>query len=358
MASYRERVRQDLERWIGAGLVPGENRDAILATLPQARRLDAATALAWVGGVLLGVAVISFVAANWDALARAARFSLLLIAFLGFAGGAAWAAHRERDLLANILLTVAALVFAAAIGLTGQIFDIAGDPRAASYAAGVAGFALALAGRSTGAASVALTCIGLGDFTDRTWFAGADSDAPWLLIAAPLGAVLALRWGSAALAHISAIAIITCCFWFAAHTDADAAVFLFLAIVLSAMAGGARWLSTQDRAFASVFYGWFAFGALVFFAVAGYLPLFGGEESGAANITHRIVWLAAAGGLVALGRFDQHLMVTAIGVLGLIAAVCALLNDLGLNLLASAGVFFVCALAAMAAGLMLRRKAP
>jgi uncharacterized membrane protein len=357
MAAYKDRVKQDLDRWIAAGLVPADQRSAILDTIPDARRLDAATALAWVGGVLFGIAVIAFVAANWDVLPKLARFAILLGAFLTFAAGGAWASHKERFILSNILLTIAALVFAASIGLTGQIFDIAGDPRTASYGAGVAGFALALAGRSTGAATVALIFIALGDFAEREWFSGLDADAPWMLFAAPLGAFLALRWGSAPLAHVSALSIVYCFGWFAARVEADAGVFLFLSIALAAMAAAARWLYTQERAFAGVFYGWFACAALVFFAIAGYLPWFGDEGSQTAGVTHRIAWLAASGGLLALGRFDRHALVTAIGVLSIIAAICALMTDLGLDLLAAAGVFLLCAIAALVAGLALRRKA-
>jgi uncharacterized membrane protein len=356
MAAYKDRVREDLDRWIGVGLVPADKREAILATLPDARRLDAATALAWVGGVLLGVAVISFVAANWEVMPKLARFGLLLAAFLGLAGVGAWAAHKERPLLSNIALTIAALVFSASIGLTGQIFDIVGDPQTAAYATGVAGLALGMAGRSAGAAMVGLIFIGLGDTSNREWFSGLDADAPWMLVAAPLGAFLALRWSSSPLAHVSAMAIIYCFGWFAARFDhAEAGVFLFLAIGLGAMAAGARWLSQQGRAFASVFYGWFALAAVLFFAVAGYLPWFGGED-GDGGVAHRLVWLAASGGLIALGRFDRHALVTAVGVLSFIAAICALLRDLGLDLLAAAGVFLVCAIAALIAGLMLRRR--
>jgi uncharacterized membrane protein len=356
MAAYKDRVKQDLDRWIEAGLVPAEKRAAILDTIPDARRLDAATALAWVGGILLGIAVISFVAANWDGMPKLARFGVLIVSFLALAGGAAWAARGERPLLSNMLLTIAALVFAASIGLTGQIFDIAGDPRSASYGAGVAAFALALAGRSTGAATVGLIFIAFGDFADRQWFSNVESDAPRMLIFAPLGAYLALRWGSSALAHVSALAIIYCFGWFAGQTEEEASVFLFLSIVLGSMAAGARWLFTQDKPFAGIFYGWFAAAALLFFAVAGYLPWFGDRESMGAGIAHRIVWLAASGGLLALGRFDRQAMVTTIGVLSMIAAVCALLNDLGLDLLAAAGVFLLCAIAALVGGLMLRKR--
>ena len=301
MAAYRDRIKADLDRWIGAGLVAADKRAAILATIPESRRLDAATALAWVGGVLLGVAIIAFVAANWDVLPKLARFAVLLTTFLGLAAGGAWAAHKQRPLLCDIALMLATLVFAASIGLTGQIFDIVGDPRTAFYMAGAAGFALALAGRSTGAAIAGLIFIALGDFTEREWFSGLDSEAPWMLVAAPVGAFLALRWSSAPLSHVSALGVIYCFGWFAARTDAEGGIFLFLSIAMAAMAAGARWLHGQGRAFASVFYGWFACAALVFFAIAGYLPWFGDESSQSAGIAHRLVWLAASGALIALG---------------------------------------------------------
>jgi uncharacterized membrane protein len=356
MAAYRDRIKADLESWIGAGLVAPDKRDAILATIPEARRLDAATALAWVGGVLLGIAVIAFVAANWDGLPRIGRFAMVLAAFVAAACAGAWATHKKRPMLSNMALTLAALIFAAAIGLTGQIFDIIGDPRTASYGAGLAAFGLALAGRSTGAATAALIFIGLGDFADREWFSGLNAEAPWMLPAAPVGAYLALRWGSAPLAHAAALAIIYCFGWFAARfDDAEAGVFLFLAIGMGAMAAAARWLASQDRPFASVFYGWFTWAALLLFAIAGYLPWFG-PEGGDGGLVHRLVWLTASGAVIALGRFDRHALVTAIGVISLIAAIFALLNDLGLDLLAAAGVFLVCAIIALAAGLALRRR--
>jgi len=357
MAAYKERVAKDLDRWIAAGHVSAEKRAAILASIPDARRLDAATALAWVGGVLLGIAVIAFIAANWGVLPRLARFALLLAFFLGLAGAGAWAAHKERPMLSNVALMIASLVFAASIGLTGQIFDIASDPRAAFYGAGLAGFALALAGRSSGAATVGLIFIALGDFAEREWFAGLNSEAPWMLFAAPLGAYLALRWASAPLAHVSALGILYCFGWFAARMEAEAGVLLFLSIGMGAMAAGARWLYKNGRPFASVFYGWFSWGALILFAIAGYLPWFGSESSQLAGITHRVIWLGASGGVLALGRYDGHALVSTVGVLSMIGAICALLADLGLDLLAAAGVFLLCAVAALIGGLVLRQRA-
>ncbi len=356
MANYRDRVTQQIDRWIAAGLVSADKREPMLASLPETRRIDAATALAWVGGVLLGMATITFVAANWDALPRLARFGMVLAAFLAASGAGAWAAQRGRPMLSDIALTLAAAIFAAAIGLTGQIFDITGDPRAAAHGAGFVAFALALAGRSTGAACAGLILIGVGDFTGRMWFSGLDGEAPLLLIAGPLGAFLALRWASFPLTHAAALGLIACFSWFATQFDrSEAGIFLFLAICMGAMAAGARWLGAQGRTHANVFYGWFAWGGLVFFAIAGYLPWFG-AESGNGGLTHRAAWLLLSGALIALGRFDRHALVTTIGVLSMIGAIFALLGDLGLDLLAAAGVFGLCALAALIAGLALRRK--
>lgn len=355
--AYRERVQADLDRWIAAGFVPAENRDAILATLPASRRLDAGTALAWVGGVLFAVAVVAFVAANWDAIPRLGRFGLILSAFLGFAGAGAYASHRGRETMADIALSIAALIFAAAIGLTGQIFDIAGDPRAAAYGAGAAALALSLAGRSSGAMIAAIAFVAMGDFTDRRFLdVDLDEGAPWLLLVAPLGAYLAVRWSSAALAHAAGVALIACGVWFAVRVEADGPVLLLLALLLCCGAAIARRLRQREGAFGAVFYGWFVAGTLIFLAFAGYLDWFDAPPGFALGIAHRMLWLLASVSAIALGRFDRHALVTASGVLSLIAAIFALLGDLQLDLLASALVFLFCAMMAAFAGWLMRER--
>jgi hypothetical protein len=49
-------------------------------------------------------------------------------------------------------------------------------------------------------------------------------------------------------------------------------------------------------------------------------------------------------------------MVTAVGVLSMFGAIAALLADLGLDLMVAAGIFFLCALAALIGGLALRKR--
>lgn len=349
MAGYRQRLEQDLDRWIGAGLVPAENRAAILADVGENRRLDAATTLAAVGALFLGIAIIAFVAANWDAIPRIVRFVLVLAVFLSLCGGATWAARRERPGLCNGLLALAALVYAAAIGLTGQIFDIAGSPPAALHGAGLAAGLLAVAGRSSGAAMTGLVLLGLGDISDGPFREAAEP--PWLIFGAPLGVAFAWKWRSAPLAHVAglglAVGALLGLMRLGPPTDTG---LLLTAAAFAAAAAAVRWKRDAAGAVAGPLFGWCVLGALGFFVIAGF-------EGGAfEGLPHRIVWLALSAGLLALARADRHGAAAGLAIVSLIGAVCAILFDLGLGLMSAAGVFLVSALAALIAGWLIRRR--
>lgn len=342
--SYAKRLARDLDRWIAAGHIPAEKRGAMLAMVEEPRRFDAATALAWIGAVLLGLALIAFVAANWDGLPRLARFLIVLALFASAVGGAAWAAHRQRPAVSNGLTTLAALIFAAAVGLIGQIFDIAGDPARALIGSGIAAALLSLAGRSTGAGVAALLLIGLGDIQ-------GGGDSLWWLFAASLPAALAAwSWRSGALAHAACLAVIVSVTWLSARADGSVGWFLLAAAIAAGLAALARWRADASDVFPT-FYGWAVWSALFFLVGAG-LERF---DTGPEMIPHRLAWLAAAGGAIALGRHDRHALVTAGGVVFLIGAVMALLADLGVDLMTAAALFLVCALVALVGGLLLRR---
>lgn len=351
MATYKERVAADLDRWIAAGLAPAESRAAMLASIPDARRMDAAQALAWVGGVLLGVAILAFIGANWNVLPRLAKFAVIIGVYGAAAGGAAWCARAGRPGAANGLLTFAAIAFAGAIGLTGQIFDIAGDERTALYAAGVVAAALALAGRASGPAIVALFFIGTADFSaDRLYDMQGGPGFAGLFLAAPAGVALALWWRSTALAHMAAFSVFGAALWLAMRLDAGWPLQLTLAAVLAVLAFGGRWLREHERPGGGVFYGWMVWAAILFYVAAGIA-----HETPLA-IGHRLLWLLIGGALVALGRADRMSAITVAGVLSLVLGVSALMYDLGLGLMTASGVFLVAAIIAAVAGLALRRR--
>lgn len=347
--AYRKRLERDLDRWIAAGHVPAERRGDMLAMVEEPKRLDAATALAWIGAVLLGVAVIAFIGANWDGLPRLVRFILVLALFAACIAAAAWTAHAKRPGASNALTTLAALVFAAAVGLVGQIFDIAGKPSHALIGSGVAATLLALAGRSTGAGLAALLLIALGDAQ-----LGGDNRMVLTLLAGLIAGFGAWAWRSSALAHGASLAIFFAGAWTIAQLhDGSNGWFLVAAVLAATIAGAARWRwQTGDAEVFPVFFGWFVWIALAFLVAAG---VEGG--SGAEKIPHRLAWLAAAGGVIALGRSDRHALVTAGGVVFLIGAIGAILVDLGVDLMTAAALFGLCALIALGGGYLLRRRA-
>jgi len=122
---YLKRLARDLDRWIADGLIPAQNRQAILdSAAPSPRRWNAAGAAAILGAVLLALAALSFVGANWSELPKLARFILILAALWASLGGAAIAFARGAPALGHALALLGAALFGAAIMLTAQTFNM------------------------------------------------------------------------------------------------------------------------------------------------------------------------------------------------------------------------------------------
>src|SRR5690606_12821309 len=240
-------------------------------------------------------------------------------------------------ILSNALMTVAALVFAGAIGLVGQIFNLPGRPDAALRVAGLAAVLLALAGRSSGAAVAALALVGLGDFVGRT--SGDDWVRwPWLALAGPAGAALAFAWRSAPIAHASGLAILVAALLLLSLADNHLvdALFLAAALAYAGAAASVRRLAGDEPAGRALI-GWLVLGVLACYAGAGL------TQDDPSDLAHRLGWLVVSAGVIALGRYDGRPTVTGLGVVSLIAAISAILFDLGLGLMTAAAVFAVCA---------------
>jgi hypothetical protein len=97
-------------------------------------------------------------------------------------------------------------------------------------------------------------------------------------------------------------------------------------------------------------YGWWSWAALAFFGAAGI------DHAVMPAPAHRVLWLALAAGAVALGLQDRRSSVTAAGVVAMAGAIGAIIFDLGLGLMAAAGVFAAVAVAALAGGWVLRQR--
>lgn len=122
---YRRRLQRDLDRWVDKGLVPAGNKQAILDDVaPEPGRWSAQGAAAILGAVLLALAALSFVAANWSDLSRVVRFALILGTLWASYGGAIFAFARNNAAVGHAFALLGAAVFGAAIALTAQTFNL------------------------------------------------------------------------------------------------------------------------------------------------------------------------------------------------------------------------------------------
>jgi hypothetical protein len=172
----------------------------------------------------------------------------------------------------------------------------------------------------------------------------------WLTAAAVPAALAAWSWRSTALAHAASLALLVAIGWLCGRADHSNGWFLLASVGAAGIAALARSAArrTDDGVFPT-FYGWAVWSALLLLVAAGVAG-----ADGATVIPHRLAWLAAAAGAIALGRHDRHALITTGGVLFLAGAAMAILIDLGVNLVTAAALFFFCALAAIGGGLALR----
>jgi Predicted membrane protein (DUF2157) len=204
---YRQRLETDLARWQTDGVITAAAGDAIRGSLrPLPRGVDIATVVAIVGGLLIAAAFLAFVAANWTAIARPARFAILLAGIAGAYGTGALFDRMDRPYLADLACGVASLIFGAAIALVGQMYHIGGDLAGGMllWAAGSMAAAVLTGSRAALAIALATACVWSGM---RVHEEAAVPHLPfialWLIAAA-----LAVAWNAPVARHLVALAML------------------------------------------------------------------------------------------------------------------------------------------------------
>ncbi len=132
---FRYQLRQEARQWQEEGLI-SPNVYEQLATRYRLEELDSASRDRFIvivlglGFILLGLGIITFVAANWQAWSRPIRVLLLLSLFIGtnYAGFHLWRSPDERkSRLGQGLLLLGALSLGANLGLMSQMFHQTGS---------------------------------------------------------------------------------------------------------------------------------------------------------------------------------------------------------------------------------------
>jgi uncharacterized membrane protein len=168
---FRRQLRQEAEQWRTEGLID----DSVYEQLSQRYQfndLEAAASnrfvliLLGLGSVLLGLAIITFVAANWQAWPRWLKVTLLLSGFVGVntAGFYLWQRPTEpwQRRLGQGLLLLGALVLGANMALMSQLFHQSGLPYQLYLVWGLGVLAMAYSLRLTLLGMLSALLIGIG----------------------------------------------------------------------------------------------------------------------------------------------------------------------------------------------------
>ena len=128
MWGYQQKLNRDVERWRVAGWIDEAGAKAIRADVAaRARGVGLPGALAILAAVLIGFAVMSFVAANWQDMSRVFRLGLLT--------GLLWAAYavaaamfrRGLDTFGHAAVLAGCAIFGADIMLVSQMYHMDGN---------------------------------------------------------------------------------------------------------------------------------------------------------------------------------------------------------------------------------------
>jgi uncharacterized membrane protein len=177
---FRHQLRREAELWQAEGLI-----DAVvyqqLATRYQFDRLDTvarnrfAAISIGLGSILIGLGIITFVAANWQDLPRTVKVVLLLSLFIGVNVSGFYLWRRSlgvQQRLGEGLLLLGALILGANMGLMGQLFHISGPffELLLVWGIGVLAMAYSLRLTSLGVLSIILVSLGYWNFWGNAVF--------------------------------------------------------------------------------------------------------------------------------------------------------------------------------------------
>jgi len=235
---FRRELREQAKLWQAEGLIETSFYQQLseryqFNTLETASRNRFLSILISLGGILLGIGVITFVAANWQVWSREARVALLLSLFVAVnaAGFYLWRIPPSRSqssnqnilpatigrnkLLGEGLLLLGALILGANMALMAQMFHIGGSSYGLFLAWGIGVLGMAYSLRLTSLGVLSALLVGLGywlavlDWSSKVEFSWLEVLVRQMPIAASIMFVPLAYWcRSRVIFAIGAIAII------------------------------------------------------------------------------------------------------------------------------------------------------
>lgn len=326
--AYIKRLSEDLDRWVRDGLIDETTAKTLRANagaaLPASASSPILTSLA---GLVIGLGVLTIIAANWSALTGVMRLGLVGVLISAAMLSAGWLRDRALALPANIIAAIAVLMAGGGVIVIGQLYHASSTSAAFLSLWTGLGLLIALLQRSPlAAAGTALLALvwSLFHFGET----GELTRLPEPLWVIPVLAVLGVqgfRWRSLLVLNIVSLAVIVWVSWNVtelylddSYSDQDWRVSYVLfalwagaALIFEGVVRFKAWFSLRT------FAGWASWAAMVFLLIG-----LGTERvlnSGFIAII-AVLSLAVFSGLTAYGAAPGRRWFRGAGVVGFIGA--------------------------------------
>lgn len=204
--SFRKRLKLVIPFWLEQGFLTHQQGDQLseFYHLEQIKTENTHLLLSviyTIGSILIGVGVISFVAAHWNEIGRPMKVTMLFAAML-FAHGLGlyfWFINGNYPKLGHALILLGTLIFGANIGLMAQIFHISGGAGRMYGVWAIGAAAVAYAVRSIPNATVAVVMSFIFCMSYRDYFWGVHQPIFWypfvaVIFLVPLVYLCNSRW--------------------------------------------------------------------------------------------------------------------------------------------------------------------
>ena len=195
-AGYRfvSRLREEVEGWQRDGTITAEQAQAILARYPDyppgheasRRRQGLVTGLSILGGVLIGLGVITFFAANWDEISYGVKLASLIAGMLlSYGAGYAIWQRSGPTAYAVAFVLLGCIIYGAGVHLIGQIYHVSVDHPNLSlfWLLGVAPLGYVTRSRSVMFLAIVLFLAAVA-FRLQDWLEGLDVSEAGIAVAA------------------------------------------------------------------------------------------------------------------------------------------------------------------------------
>lgn len=129
---FRHELKAEVRQWVEQGLISDQQLDALIDRY-SLHQLDGAAKnrfvgiLVGLGCLLIGLGIITFIAANWQGMGRPIKIGLLATLFLSSNLGGFYLWQRGNGRLGHGLLLIGNLVLGASMALFTQMFHLGSD---------------------------------------------------------------------------------------------------------------------------------------------------------------------------------------------------------------------------------------